>query len=389
MTLASPDKTGAARMAQMFCRALGEAGHQVRLIHGPVPDSNILEDMRAAGVDTQMEARLTFPLSPSVPLRVARLAREWGARAVIGVNQRDRSVALLAARRLGVPGLIMMQSLHMFWGRWPIAALKRAYYTYTLRSFLQLAVCCSEAVQTELVRDFGIQPKRTVVLPNGIELEKYPERDPEAAIRTRVALGLGPDDLLLLNVGRLDRQKGLDVLLDAMARVRADRPWRLMIVGGVTEGAGKERSEHFRQGLLAQRDRLGLTRQVDFAGWRDDVPALLGAADCYVHAARYEGWPLAMLEGMASGLPVVATDCVGRPHGFVDGQQGYLVRTEDADDLARGVQLVLALTDQERARWGQSGRELVRQHYDVRVLGRRFVEIIEGVLEPAKIFPGA
>ncbi|GMU55137.1 MAG: glycosyl transferase family 1 [Candidatus Xenobia bacterium] len=380
MTLASPDKTGAARMAQVFCRALGEAGHRVRLIHGPPPASNILDDMRAVGVDPKLEARLTFPLSPAVPRRVAELARQWGAGAVIGVNQRDRAVALQAARRLGVPGLLMMQSLHMFWGGWPIAALKRAYYTRTLQRDLRLAVCCSLAVQTELVQEFGIQPERTAVLPNGVDLERYVPLPPESQARVRADLGLAADELMLLNVGRIDRQKGQDLLLEALSQVHSERPWRLVIVGGVTSGAGQDRSEQFRQGLLRSVERLGLGPRVLFAGWREDIPALLASADIYVHPSRYEGWPLAVVEAMASGLPVVATDCVGRPGGFEDGKHGFIVRTEDVQALARALTRTCALTDPERQSWGAAGRELARAQYDVRALGQRFVQLVEGVL---------
>ncbi len=380
MTLASPDRTGAARMAHAYCRALGEAGHPVRLIHGRVPQSNILDDMRAVGVDPRLEARLTFPLSPAVPRRVAAMAGEWGAAAVIGVNQRDRAVALQAARRLGVPGLILMQSLHMFWGRWPIAALKRAYYTRTLRNDLKLAVCCSEAVQTELVNEFGIEHERTALLPNGIDLENYPALVPDQVTRVRAGLGLGPEELLLLNVGRIDLQKGQDVLLEAVSRLRSDRAWRLVIVGGVTSGAGQERSEQFRLSLVRSIERLGLSSRVLLAGWRDDIPALLASADVYVHASRYEGWPLAMIEAMAAGLPVVATDCVGRPAGFEDGRHGFIVRTENADALAEALTRTCALSEAERRAWGAAGRELARASYDVRALGRQFVQLVEGVL---------
>lgn len=380
MTLASPDKTGAARMAQVFCRALHEAGHQVRLIHGPVPAASILDEMRAVGVDLQTEERLAFPLSRSVPRRVAALAREWGSQAVIGVNQRDRAVALEAASCLRVPGLIMMQSLHKFWGRWPIAALKKLYYTSVLKRSLRLAVCCSEAVQGELIRDFGIDPARTSVLPNGIEVDRYGPLELDRALSLRASLGICSEELMLLNVGRIDLQKGQDVLVEALALLSVEVPWKLVLVGGLTSGAGQARSQEFRNQLESQIARLGLGRQVIFAGWRDDIAELLGAADVYVHSARYEGWPLAVLEAMATELPVVATDCVGRPEGFVDGRHGFIVRTEDAHALAGALQQTMVLSAAQRRAWGREGRELVTSRYDVSVLGRKFVQLVESSL---------
>jgi glycosyltransferase involved in cell wall biosynthesis len=84
---------------------------------------------------------------------------------------------------------------------------------------------------------------------------------------------------------------------------------------------------------------------VDFAGWRDDVPAILHAADAYVHSSLWEGppLPLAMLEAMASRLPFIGTDCSGYPAGFQNGRHGFIVPTGRAGELARAMEAVAAM----------------------------------------------
>lgn len=367
-------------MAQVYCRALRQAGHEVLLIHGPVPPVSILEEMAEAGIGLSLEEGLAFPLSPSVARRVSARAGRFGARAVIGVNQRDRAVALEAAGLLGLPGVLLMQSLHRFWGGWPIASLKRWHYRRILLRWLTLAVCCSQAVQSELIQDFGIEAGRTVVLPNGIELDRFAPLPADQIQAVRPSLGIGSQETLLLNIGRIDYQKGLDILLKALAEVGVEKPYRLVVVGTVTGGAGNSRSQRYHQDLLRLVERLGLGSKVLFAGWRSDVPALLASADAYVHAARYEGWPLAVLEAMAAGVPVVATDCVGRPEGFQDGVQGFIVPTGDSVALARAIQDVLGLDSSQRRAWGQSALQLVSEHYDLRVLAGRFVSLMEGLV---------
>ncbi|MCA9791830.1 MAG: glycosyltransferase family 4 protein [Candidatus Eremiobacteraeota bacterium] len=376
MTLAAPDKTGAARMAFFFARALVQAGHPVRLLHGPEPVSSILPEMRQAGVEPVLEKGLALPIDPRLPARVASQARQLGAGAVVGVNQRDRAVALTAAHQLGLPGVVMVQNLHRFWGPAPIAALKRRYYTRVLRERTRLAVCCSQAVADQVLVEFGLDPHKTRVLPNGVEVARFELAGQKQALAAE--LGFEPEQPLLVTVGRLDYQKGLDVLLEALTQVRP--PWQLVVVGGVTTGSGQARSQAYADSLKQQAIRAGLAERVHLVGWRDDIPRLLASADIYVHAARFEGWPLALVEAMAAGLPVVASDCVGRPQGFQDQHHGFIVPTEDGQALALALEQTLALSPDTRREWGLAGRQLARQHYDVEELAGTFVSWIEELL---------
>jgi glycosyltransferase involved in cell wall biosynthesis len=295
------------------------------------------------------------------------------------VNQRDRAPALLAAARAGVPGVLMVQNQHHFWGPRPLAALKRRSYRVVVARATTLAVCTSAVVRDEMVA-FGVPPERTVVLPNGIAVTPPVRLNVEERARLRAEMAAGEEDLLLLNVGRLDPQKGQDILLAALGGLTA--PVHVALVGSAGDSVAARRTADYAESLHRQVRDLGLDRRVTFLGWRDDVPRLLAAADGYVHTARWEGpaLPLAVMEAMAAGCPTLFTDCSGRPPVFEEGRDGLLARTEDPASIRQRMAELAALSPTERAEIGAAGAALIRAHYQVEDLGRTFTGLLRGVL---------
>lgn len=383
MTLRLPDRTGAARMALGYAKALLRAGHEVTLLHGAVPAGapSIVPDFVSIGASTVLTHRMEQPWNPLQAADLTRRARTAGAACVIGVNQRDRVPALVAARRLGVPGILMVQNQHRFHGPPPVATIKRAVYARAVARLTTLAVCTSEIVRREVIEQ-GLSADRTVVLPNGIDLAPFRSTPTDAErARRREQLAVDPGRLLLLSVGRLDPQKGHDLLITALAEAPdlVDRV-EVVIVGGGGGPTAPRRSQEYVRSLQDRVRRAGLDGTVRFAGWRDDVPDLLRAADGYVHPARWEGSSLAIMEAMAAGCPTVFTDCSGEPPHYRDGVDGIMVRTGDASALRDGLRRLVELDPGRRAQMGASARELAFAHFGVDALGDRFVELISGAL---------
>jgi glycosyltransferase involved in cell wall biosynthesis len=136
---------------------------------------------------------------------------------------------------------------------------------------------------------------------------------------------------VLVAVGRLAPQKGFDILIEALARLPEDV--RLVILG---EGPQ-------RAALQQQASRLGVAERLDLPGYCADPQAEIAAADCFVLASRFEGSPNALVEALATGVPVVATNCPYGPEEILDrGLVAPLVPVEDAKTLARTVAQVLA-----------------------------------------------
>lgn len=170
------------------------------------------------------------------------------------------------------------------------------------------------------------------VLPTGVDLERFRPGDRGVARRL---LGLHPDERVLLYVGRLDREKNLEFLIDAVARVRAPR-LRLLLVGRGT------RADALRR-LVAAR---GLADRVELRGGcqPDGLPAYYRAADAFVFASTTETQGLAVLEAMACGLPVVAVRASGIEEVVTDGVSGLLV-PEEPSVFASAVDQMLADAD--------------------------------------------
>ena len=158
-------------------------------------------------------------------------------------------------------------------------------------------------------------------------------------------------------MGRLDPQKGQDLLLAALGGLTV--PVHVALVGSAGDSVAARRTADYAGSLHRQVRDLGLEHRVTFLGWRDDVPRLLAAADGYVHTARWEGpaLPLAVMEAMAAGCPTVFTDCSGRPPVFEEHRDGLLARTEDPASIRQRIaELCGAASDRARGHGRCGGR---------------------------------
>ncbi|WP_394433545.1 glycosyltransferase [Streptomyces sp. SGAir0957] len=163
------------------------------------------------------------------------------------------------------------------------------------------------------------------------------------------------------SIGRLTDRKGVDMLLDTWAKVAPLRPdWELHVYG-----AGPDEPE-----LRAQCSELGLDASVRWRGLTDDVPGALAASSVFVQSSRGEGFPLALMEAMASGVPCAVFDCAPGVREIVrDGEDGLLAPVGDLDALA---DRLLRLTGNPRMRdaMGERARAHVRRFSEERVLER-------------------
>ncbi len=171
---------------------------------------------------------------------------------------------------------------------------------------------------------------------------------------------------LIGTTARLDRQKGLDVLLRAVPGVP---DVDLEVVGDGPE----------RDALQALAYDLGIAGRVHFAGWSDRTRDWLGRWDAFVLPSRFEGLPLSILEAMLAELPVVASDVGSIGEAVRDGITGRLVAADDPDALAAALRDVLG--DLERARaLGRAGRELALERFTARVQARRYEALYDELL---------
>lgn len=233
---------------------------------------------------------------------------------------------------------------------------------FILRKYARV-VAVSDEVKQRLLKA-GVAEEKVRLIRNGIDLRPFREATP--ALRDDAA-----DDRLLVGlVGRLSREKGIDVFLNAMPRVLAEVSGTKFVIAG--DGPDRDKIES----LI---DELKLRESVTMLGRRDDMPSVYASFDVMVSSSRQEGLPIAILEGMASGLPLVAT-AVGEVATLVqDGRTGILVPPEDVQALADG--MVRLLRDQElRERMGTAARALIQAEFSAERMTADYLRVYEEAL---------
>jgi glycosyltransferase involved in cell wall biosynthesis len=236
------------------------------------------------------------------------------------------AVAARAASGVAVP-LVLRASRHPWRSlpRWNLAQRlaepvkrRRAAARYARADAI---VALSADGESSLRRLLGRRPARIETILNPVVERILP---PDAGRRRAPAI----DGPLILGIGRLVEQKDFATLLRAFARLRAERPARLALLG---EGPQ-------RQGLQALAGRLGIAGHIEMPGEVHDVTAWLGRADLLVSSSRWEGMQAVPIEALAAGCPVVATDCLGGAREALDGGRlGILVPVRDIAAMARAM----------------------------------------------------
>ena len=323
----------------------GLAGPEFRFTVGGPAGGALLPALATAGAD--FEPIAADRLSPGALRDTIRLAR---ARRIQVVHSHGKGAGLygrIAARLTGAA------AIHTFHGIHP-AGYGRLYLRLE-RALARLSfavVHVSESQATE-ARALGLAPAgRTRVIVNGIDAASV-RAAAAGAPMSRATLGLRPDALVLATIARFDPVKRLEVLVRALPLLVARVPEaQLLIVGDGPE----------RGALRALARALAPGDRVVFAGAIPDAARVLPVVDLYVTASRREGLPTAVLEAMACGLPVLATEAPGHVDAVEPEVTGRLVPLDDAPGLATAAGLLLR-DPALRARMGGAGRERVERRF--------------------------
>jgi glycosyltransferase involved in cell wall biosynthesis len=265
------------------------------------------------------------------------------ADAVISFMSTINVLSLLATRWLDIPVIVsernhpLKRSMGMGWEQ-----LRQLTYPFADRI----------VVQTEMVKNFFPSQMQSLfcTIPNPVLLPPTQQESSDKLL----------DKPSLVAIGRLHKQKGFDLLLQAFAKLKDLYPeWKLTILG---EGS-------LRPELETLRNQLELGDRVHFLGLVKNVYAFLKQADIFVMSSRFEGFPNALCEAMACGLPVISTDCPSGPREIIrDGIDGLLVPNEDVSALAAAMDRLMS-DEEDRKRLAVHAPEVTERFSLEKIMG--------------------
>jgi glycosyltransferase involved in cell wall biosynthesis len=254
-------------------------------------------------------------------------------------------VALLASRARRV---MSRRSLSDYQAKRPLLARLERW----LHGCMDALAGNSQAVVDELVQE-GARRERVHLIRNGIDLARFAGPRPRADVRAE--LGASSDTLVVACVANLIAYKGHADLIAALAAARDLPAWELWCVG---------RDDGIGTSLRQQAESAGIAAKVRWLGPRADVPDLFAAADIGVLASHEEGFPNAVIEAMAAGLPVVATNVGGVPEAVADGATGLLVAPRDPPALSAALRK-LGTDPALRRAIGDAGRARIAAEFAI------------------------
>ncbi len=351
-----------------------EKGHQVALA---VPeDSKLAARGAEAGLTVWPGFRMRPPAKVRVfipdLLRLRRRLAEWRPDIIHVHGSQDTWLVAVARAIPGRSGQIpVVRTKHNIFP-WARHSMNRWLYRQ-----LDGTIGISTYIMEQLSTYPELDGKPRVLIPSVPETEAIRAAKGRPEVTRR---GVGPQAFVWASTGRLRREKGFDVLLRAWQRVVS--AWgrdacRLVIAGDGSDA-----------GALADLAKeLGLGEpELEFLGFREDVPELLKAVDGYVLASRSEGLGTAILEALAAELPAVATNVGGIPDSIRHEKTGLLVRPNDPEDLAAA--MIRVMDDREFAkRLGAEAGLLIDSTFSRESMGRRTIEFYKEVTKGARNEP--
>ncbi len=236
-----------------------------------------------------------------------------------------------------------------------------------LTSFLDDAVTAVslEAKNAE-IKSSRLNKDKIQVIYNGVSTEKFCLNEYRNFKKLKHEIGIKDYELNIGYIGRINPVKSIDTLLEAFMILSKseNKDMSLLIVG---EGETRNKLKNLSISL-------GIMQEVYFLGSRNDVPQILSTLDIFVLPSKSEGMPMVILEAMAAGLPVVATNVGGTPEVVIDGETGFLVPPGDPQALADVIKKLM--DDPElRRKFGKAGRERVEKHFTIEETVRKTEEL--------------
>ena len=322
---------------------LGQRGHAVFLLCRP--GTELEQRARSQGIPV-FTLRFRGDFDPFTILQIFHLLRNLKVDVILTNMDKELRLAGVASKLAGIKAIIPRRGID-----YPLKP--HLGYQFSYRLLADRIIANSQATKLALLRHAPwLRPEKIQVIYNGIKIEDY-VTPPQKNLRSE--LGISESDFLMGFVGQLDERKGVFTLLQAFQQLNQSFPRTFLLLAG--HGALQPRIEQFvREQFLQER--------VFLLGFRDDVPEIMKAIDVLVLPSLWEGFGLVLVEAMAAGKPVIATNVSNLPEIVEDGKVGYLVPPQDSQQLAQALQRLIECPDAVHV-MGQRAQQHVREYFTI------------------------
>lgn len=360
------DRGGSAQNTLLTCLALS-GRYELMLVYGLSLESQMTAWERQSIDSAIKEAEKKGVKHIPIPSLVRRidLARDLSAffslwRLAIRekptiVHTHTSKAGLLgrcAAKLAGVPIIVHTPHGHVFYGHFgPLASRFFLLVEKILAFITDRMIALTESEREDYITFAVSNPKKIITIHSGVEVDHYMNAEVNVEEKKKT-LGLDPKVLVIGTVGWLLPIKGPMYLLGAMERVWLSHPdIQLIFVG-----KGDLENE-----LRKKASQIGVKKRVKFLGWRDDIPEIMHILDIFVLPSLNEGMGRVLIEAMAAGKPIIASNVGGIPDLVIQGENGLLVPVKDIEALAEAIEYLLE-NPRERIEMGEKGRKMATNY---------------------------
>lgn len=323
----------------------------------------MIQEVNELGIDVIALGKKEEGLELSLIPRLAKILRQNKIDILHSHNSSPHFYSTLAGKVAGTP--INIYTIH---GQ----ELHRA--DKLLSYMTDMIVAVSDDARKLMVRRGGIPQRKVMTILNGIDEGKY-HSDVNVTLKKR-SIGLAEDDLVIGIVARLAPEKDHNTLLEAFKIVlqKTNKKVKLVVVG----------DGNLRKELEEKARHISISENTIFLGERHDVPELLATFDLFVLSSLTEGISLTLLEAMAAGLPIVATNVGGNPEIVLNNQTGIIVPSRDPISMANGIVKVIGNINKAK-QMGEMGKDRMAKVFSVKTMAKKYEEVYDKFLSQRKV----
>ena len=338
-------------------KALKNRGHEVFIIARR--ESELYKKSKDAGLNTKIIKRISSATFMN-PFRVIKLFNYIN-------NNKIQALFFCSSPtfKLGTVAANLANVENIIYRRGSAKPIKDKFYNRLLLNRITCFIANSEATKNKSLKFFNdFSEEKVKLIYNGVDLDKY--KNFSIKKNFNFEFEIDENKLLLVNIGRLSKQKGQEYLIKAINLVKESfTEFNLILIG-----TGPKENK-----LKKLVKTLNLTEYIKFAGFRKDIPFILSQADLMVHTALWEGCPWVVLESLASGVPILATDSSSLPEIIEEGKNGYLAKDRDIESIAK--KIIMMCKDADLNLLSKGARESAEQRFSF----ERVIEETENIFE--------